>query len=82
MALELIELSNQESNRKKLPRKCNAGDLCPNCKANSLNILSKHFRNNIKVYLICTLCGSKRNLKILNQNNNNERTTTDNDRVY
>lgn len=50
----------------KLPRNCNVGDLCPNCKAEVLSILTKHFSKVIKVYLVCTKCGSKKNEKLLN----------------
>lgn len=52
--------------KKELSKKCNLGDLCPNCKAEVLSILSKHFSNVIKVYLVCTRCGSKKNEKLLN----------------
>ena len=51
---------------KTLSKKCNVGDLCPNCKAEVLSILNKHFSNVIKVYLVCTKCGSKKNEKLLN----------------
>jgi len=52
---------------KTLSKKCNVGDLCPNCKGEVLSTLSKHFSNVIKVYLVCTKCGSKKNEKLLNQ---------------
>ena len=52
---------------KTLSKKCNVGDLCPNCKAEVLTALSKHFSKVIKVYLVCTKCGSKKNEKLLNQ---------------
>ena len=52
---------------KTLSKKCNVGDLCPNCKAEVLSTLSKHFSKVIKVYLVCTKCGSKKNQKLLNQ---------------
>ena len=50
----------------KLPRNCNVGDVCPRCKENTLSYLKKHFSNIIKVFLVCTKCGSKKNEKLLN----------------
>ena len=50
----------------KLPRNCNLGNTCPRCKENTLSYLRKHFSNIIKVYLVCTKCGSKKNEKLLN----------------
>jgi bacterioferritin-associated ferredoxin len=44
--LEMIELS-QEKTKKQLSKKCNVGDLCPNCKAEVLSILTKHFSNKL-----------------------------------
>ena len=64
--LEMIELSKEKKTKKQLSKKCNIGDLCPNCKAEVLSILTKHFSKVIKVYLICTRCGSKKNEKLLN----------------
>jgi C4-type Zn-finger protein len=58
---------NKYPMNKTLSKKCNVGDLCPNCKGEVLSTLSKHFSNVIKVYLVCTKCGSKKNEKLLNQ---------------
>jgi C4-type Zn-finger protein len=59
-------IKKQVPMNKALSKKCNVGDLCPNCKAEVLSTLSKHFSNVIKVYLVCTKCGSKKNEKLLN----------------
>ena len=64
--LEMMELSKEKKTKKKLSKKCNLGDLCPNCKAEVLSILTKHFSKVIKFYLVCTRCGSKKNEKLLN----------------